>query len=79
MILACIPVATVAINNSTNAALLALRIVGIKRPEIQDAMQGYLKSLEQEVGRKIDKIESVGWREYLNEKVGKETRSLYKP
>jgi phosphoribosylaminoimidazole carboxylase len=61
-------VATVAINNSTNAALLALRILGAHRPEIQDAMQKYLKSLEQEVGQKIEKMESVGWREYLAKK-----------
>jgi hypothetical protein len=31
-------------------------------------MQKYLKSLEQEVGQKIEKMESVGWREYLAKK-----------
>jgi phosphoribosylaminoimidazole carboxylase len=63
-----IPVATVAINNSTNAALLALRILGSSRPELLEAMEDYLASLKQEVGGKIDKLENIGWREYLNKK-----------
>lgn len=60
--------ATVAINNSTNAALLALRIVGSARPEILDAMEAYLSSLNQEVGQKIQKLENIGWKEYLAKK-----------
>lgn len=60
--------ATVAINNSTNAALLALRILGGSKPEIQNAMEDYLKSLNQDVGRKIDKLEGIGWRQYLAKK-----------
>jgi len=58
----------VAINNSTNAALLALRIVGAGRPEILEAMERYLGSLKEEVGHKIGKLESIGWREYLARK-----------
>jgi len=61
-------VATVAINNSTNAALLALRILGGSRPGIQNAMEDYLKSLNQDVGQKIDKLEVIGWRQYLAKK-----------
>jgi phosphoribosylaminoimidazole carboxylase len=55
----------VAINNSTNAALLALRIIGGSRPEICDAMEEYLTSLKQEVSQKIEKLEDIGWRQYL--------------
>jgi phosphoribosylcarboxyaminoimidazole (NCAIR) mutase len=58
----------VAINNSTNAALLALRILGSSHPELLEAMEDYLASLNQEVNGKIDKLENVGWREYLNKK-----------
>jgi phosphoribosylcarboxyaminoimidazole (NCAIR) mutase len=58
-------VATVAINNSTNAALLALRIIGSSRPEMLESMEDYLGSLSSDVGQKIDKIEEIGWREYL--------------
>ena len=60
--------ATVAINNSINAALLALRILGGSRLEIQNAMEDYLSSLKQDVGQKVDKLENVGWRQYLAEK-----------
>jgi phosphoribosylaminoimidazole carboxylase len=58
----------VAINNSTNAALLALRILGGSRPEICDAMEEYLASMKQEVGQKIEKLEDIGWRQYLAKK-----------
>jgi phosphoribosylaminoimidazole carboxylase len=60
-----IPVATVAINNSTNAALLALRILGVSRPEILEAMDDYLGSLKEGVGQKVEKLENIGWQEYL--------------
>jgi phosphoribosylaminoimidazole carboxylase len=58
-------VATVAINNSTNAALLALRILGGLRPEIREAMEEYLGSLKEDVGQKIEKLETIGWKDYL--------------
>jgi phosphoribosylaminoimidazole carboxylase len=61
-------VATVAINNSTNAALLALRILGGSRPEIRDAMEEYLNSLKEEVGQKIDTLDEIGWQQYLAKK-----------
>jgi phosphoribosylaminoimidazole carboxylase len=61
-------VATVAINNSTNAALLALRILGTYRPELADAMETYLSSLKEEVGQKIVKMEDIGWKQYLAKK-----------
>ena len=60
--------ATVAINNSTNAVLLALRIIGSSRPEMLEKMDDYLMSLKGEVGQKIEKLENVGWREYLVKK-----------
>lgn len=36
-----VPVATVAINNSTNAALLALRILGVSNPKLSDQLEQY--------------------------------------
>jgi phosphoribosylaminoimidazole carboxylase len=63
-----IPVATVAINNSTNAALLALRFLGGSNPEILDLMENYLASLKEEVGQKINKMERIGWQNYLAKK-----------
>lgn len=44
-----IPVATVAIGNSKNAALLAARILGIKHKEIRDRVKEYSKTQEQKV------------------------------
>lgn len=60
--------ATVAINNSTNAALLALRILGTSKVEMMKDMKGYLDSLQEEVGEKIDKLETLGWEKYLAQK-----------
>ncbi|MEK7818410.1 MAG: 5-(carboxyamino)imidazole ribonucleotide mutase [Bacteroidota bacterium] len=44
-----VPVATVAINNSTNAGLLALRILGIKYPKIQTKLDAYRNNLRDKV------------------------------
>ena len=44
-----IPVATVAIGNSKNAALLALRILSIKYPELAKKVQDYMDSEQKRV------------------------------
>lgn len=59
-----VPVATVAINNSTNAGLLAVRILGASIPSLQDKIIGYLKNMEQEVMTKVDRLETEGWASY---------------
>ncbi|KAJ7654363.1 phosphoribosylaminoimidazole carboxylase [Mycena rosella] len=59
-----IPVATVAINNGTNAGLLAVRILAAGIPRLVDAMDTYLKNLEGEVLGKVEKLKEVGWEEY---------------
>jgi len=57
----------VAINSSTNAALLAARIIGTNiRPNLED-MQVYAKSLEGEVMAKVDRLEDIGWEVYVKE------------
>ena len=59
--------ATVAINNSTNAALLAARIIGANmRPTLED-IQAYAKRLEEEVIAKVDGLEGIGWEVYVGE------------
>ena len=59
--------ATVAINNSTNAALLAAQIIGTNmRPTLED-MQAYAKRLEKEVVAKVDRLEGIGWEVYVGE------------
>lgn len=44
-----IPVATVAINNSKNAGLLAVRILSIKYPELMYAMRNYMEKEREKV------------------------------
>ena len=53
-----------AIDNGTNAGLLAVRILSAGIPSLIDAMDAYLKSLESEVMGKVDKLEEVGWEKY---------------
>ncbi|CAK7901262.1 hypothetical protein CAAN3_05S05160 [[Candida] anglica] len=59
-----IPVATVAINNSTNAALLAVRILGAYDPKWFSEMSTYMQNMEQEVLDKAERLESVGYEAY---------------
>ncbi|KJZ77861.1 hypothetical protein HIM_02498 [Hirsutella minnesotensis 3608] len=63
-----IPVATVGINNSTNAALLAVRILGSHYPEYRQKMASYLDGLRVEVEAKAARLEDVGYRAYLDGK-----------
>ncbi|PWN54343.1 putative phosphoribosyl-5-aminoimidazole carboxylase [Violaceomyces palustris] len=56
-----IPVASVAINNSTNAALLAIRILGSADPSYLEAMQKYMDEMENEVMGKVDRLGELGW------------------
>tara|TARA_Y100000741_G_scaffold275985_1_gene215860 strand:- start:12454 stop:12933 length:480 start_codon:yes stop_codon:yes gene_type:complete len=56
-----IPVATVAINNSTNAALLAIRMLGINNIFIQNQMVSFMKKQEMTVLNKVDIIKNEGW------------------
>ncbi|KAG7887573.1 hypothetical protein KL936_004270 [Ogataea polymorpha] len=61
-----VPVATVAINNATNAALLAVRILGSSDPVYFSKMAKYMSEMENEVLEKAERLGSVGYEEYLN-------------
>ncbi|VEU20969.1 DEKNAAC101852 [Brettanomyces naardenensis] len=63
-----VPVATVAINNSTNAALLAVRILGAYDPKYLTAMEKYQSDMEDGVLVKAEKLEAEGYEEYLKNK-----------
>jgi 5-(carboxyamino)imidazole ribonucleotide mutase len=47
-----VPVATVAIGNARNAALLAVRILGVSDPDLGAAMRGYQAELNAEARAK---------------------------
>lgn len=63
-----VPVATVAINNSTNAALLALRILSSEDSEmgriIRGKLESYTERMEAEVMTKVGRLEGEGWESY---------------
>ncbi|KAL7628370.1 hypothetical protein AAE478_002572 [Parahypoxylon ruwenzoriense] len=60
-----IPCATVGIGNSTNAALLAIRILGGAYPEYAERMKHYQENMKTEVLAKDERIQAVGWQQYL--------------
>ncbi|KAJ7552200.1 hypothetical protein O6H91_06G045900 [Diphasiastrum complanatum] len=61
-----VPVAVVAIQNATNAGLLALRMLGATDRGILEKIAAYQEDLRKMVTEKAEKLESVGWRQYLN-------------
>eukprot|EP00040_Diaphanoeca_grandis_P037342 m.242677 g.242677 ORF g.242677 m.242677 type:complete len:607 (-) comp33802_c1_seq3:123-1943(-) len=60
-----VPVATVAIGNATNAGLLAARILGAGDGAIERRMDAFLTTQEQQVQDKIEKMATLGWKDYL--------------
>lgn len=63
-----IPVATVAINGAKNAALLAVQIIGSFDKEISKKVLNYKNDMKEAVINKADRLESIGYNEYLNKK-----------
>lgn len=59
------PVATVGINNSTNAALLAVRILGAEDKTIRERLRVWMEGNEKEVMRKDKALLEDGWETYL--------------
>ena len=55
------------INNSTNAALYAIRILGSTRPEYQARMVAYQNEMEKTVLSKAGKLKEVGYDAYLDQ------------
>ncbi|KXJ91730.1 phosphoribosylaminoimidazole carboxylase [Microdochium bolleyi] len=60
-----IPCATMGIGNSTNAALLAVRILGTTFPEYADRMKAYQEKMANEVFAKDEKLREGGWQKYV--------------
>ena len=60
-----VPVATVAIGNSANGALLAARILGAAQPRLLDAMEAYQERMRDEVLAKAERLERIGADAYL--------------
>lgn len=56
-----IPVATVALNASKNAGILAASILGAFDEKISILVEKFKKTLESEVNEKIEKLKKDGW------------------
>jgi len=63
-----IPVATVAINGAKNAALLAASMLSISDSEVANKLSAYKEELREMVTEKAEKLEKIGYEEYLSEK-----------
>lgn len=61
-----VPTATVAVDNATNAGLLAARILGIANNSLLSRMRQYQEDQEEIVLRKGDKLGKHGWQSYLD-------------
>ncbi|CZT00970.1 probable ADE2 Phosphoribosylaminoimidazole carboxylase [Rhynchosporium agropyri] len=59
-----VPVATVAINNSINAALLAARILATNDDILREKLEKYARDMGEEVEGKAAKLEDVGFEKY---------------
>lgn len=60
-----IPVATVAINGGKNAGILAAKILAASDPELLERLKAYSEKLKHEVEGKAEKMEQIGYKEYL--------------
>lgn len=59
-----IPVATVAINGGTNAGILAAKILAASDEELLKKLKDYSENLKNEVVKKAEKLDQIGYKEY---------------
>lgn len=62
-----IPVATVAINGAANAALLAAKMFAINDKGLRERLVTYSETLKDGVVAKAEKLEQLGYREYIKQ------------
>ncbi len=60
-----IPVATVAINGGANAGILAAKILAASDEELLGRLKAYSEKLKNDVVKKADKLDELGYKEYL--------------
>lgn len=62
-----IPVATVAINGATNAAILAAKILAVGDDALTTKLEEYAKGLADKVEAKAEKLEKIKYKAYLEQ------------
>ena len=60
-----IPVATVAINGGTNAGILAAKILAASDEALLGKLKEYSENLKNDVVKKAEKLDQIGYKEYL--------------
>ncbi len=63
-----VPVATVAINGARNAGILAAQVLGASDPAVAHTVAAFKASMKSEVLGKAEKVESLGYQAYLEQK-----------
>ena len=63
-----IPVATVAINGGANAGILAAKILATSDEELLGKLKAYSENLKEDVEKKAEKLEKIGYKEYMAQK-----------
>jgi 5-(carboxyamino)imidazole ribonucleotide mutase len=61
-----VPVAAVALDNATNAGILAAQILALSDPGLNNEMKSFKKSLTDKVMQSVKQIEKKGFRNILN-------------
>ena len=62
-----IPVATVAINGGANAGILAAKILATSDAKLLAKLKSCSEEMKNDVVKKADKLESIGYKEYLSQ------------
>ena len=62
-----IPVATVAINGAQNAGILAAQMIGAFQPEVLQKVIDFKTELLEMVEQKAQKLENIGYMDYINQ------------
>lgn len=60
-----IPVATVAINGGANAGILAAKILAVSDGELLKRLKDYSNSLKESVQAKDERLQELGYQEYM--------------
>ena len=61
-----VPVATVGINAGKNAGLLAVQILATNDADLENKLIAYKAKLEEENKTKVEKLEQIGYKKYLD-------------
>ncbi|MGM0411208.1 MAG: 5-(carboxyamino)imidazole ribonucleotide mutase [Bacillota bacterium] len=62
-----VPVATVAINGSKNAALLAIEMLSISNVDLRNKYKEYKAEMERDVEKTAARVEKLGYKDYLEQ------------